>query len=118
VASARIEHVAVYTDDLERLRAWYEQWLDARAGAKYVNTASGFSSYFLELSGGARLELMQMPGRETGLRAHIAFSVGSKERVDELAAAIGAVDGPRTTGDGYYEAVVLDPDGNRVELTV
>jgi lactoylglutathione lyase len=114
----RVEHVAMYTDDLERLRAWYERWLGARAGAKYVNPARGFSSYFLELDGGARLELMQMAGEETGLRAHVAFSLGSKERVDELAAAIGAVDAPRTTGDGYYEAVVLDPDGNRVELTV
>ena len=118
MASVRIEHVAVYTDDLERLRAWYEQWLGARAGEKYVNPAHGFSSYFLSLGDGARLELMHMPGQETGLRAQIAFSVGSKERVDELAAAIGAIDGPRTTGDGYYEAVVLDPDGNRVELTV
>jgi lactoylglutathione lyase len=114
----RIEHVALWTDDLERLRAWYEQWLGARAGNRYENETNGFSSYFLAFEDGARLELMRMPGQELGLRAHVAFSLGSQERVDELAAAIGAVDGPRTTGDGYYEAVVLDPDGNRVELTV
>jgi lactoylglutathione lyase len=114
----RIEHVALWTADIERLRAWYERWLGGRAGARYENERNEFASYFLEFDGGARLELMQMPGQELGLRAHVAFGLGSKERVDELAAAIGAVDGPRTTGDGYYEAVVVDPDGNRVELTV
>jgi lactoylglutathione lyase len=113
----RIEHLAIWTDDLERLREWYERWLGGRAGGRYEN-ARGFSSYFLEFDDGARLELMTMPGEELGLRAHVAFSLGSKERVDELADALGAIDGPRTTGDGYYEAVVLDPDGNRVELTV
>jgi lactoylglutathione lyase len=61
---------------------------------------------------------MHLPGEALGLRAHVAFALGSKERVDALAAELGAVDGPRTTGDGYYEAVVLDPDGNRVELTI
>ena len=113
-----IEHVGLWTDDLESLRAWYERWLGAQAGERYENATTGFASYFLEFGGGARLELMKMAGQETGLRAHVAFSLGSRERVDELAAALGAVDGPRETGDGYYEAVVLDPDGNRVELTV
>jgi lactoylglutathione lyase len=113
----RIEHVAIWTDDLERLREWYERRLGGRAGRRYEN-ARGFSSYFLEFDDGARLELMHLPGEALGLRAHVAFSLGSKERVDALAAELGAVDGPRTTGDGYYEAVVLDPDGNRVELTI
>jgi lactoylglutathione lyase len=115
--SPSLEHVALWTTDLEGLRWWYERWLGARAGERYVNEGKGFSSYFLVFDGGARLELMHMPGQETGLRAHVAFSLGSREAVDELAAELGAVDGPRTTGDGYYEAVVLDPDGNRVELT-
>jgi lactoylglutathione lyase len=115
---ASIEHIALYTDDLEGLRAWYERWLGARAGDLYVNEPRHFSSYFLEFQGGARLELMHRRGEEPGLSAHIAFSLGSRERVDELAAALGAIDGPRETGDGYYEAVVLDPDGNRLELTV
>jgi lactoylglutathione lyase len=114
----RIEHVALWTDDLERLRDWYERGLGGRAGGRYLNEARGFSSYFLEFDGGARLELMQLRGEAPGLRAHVAFSLGSREEVDRLAAELGAVDGPRTTGDGYYEAVVLDPDGNRVELTV
>jgi lactoylglutathione lyase len=121
--TSRIEHVALWTDDLERLRAWYERWLGARAGELYVNERNGFSSYFLEFDGGARVELMRMPGQELGLRAHVAFSLGSRERVDSLteelrAAGVPVLSEPRTTGDGYYESVVADPDGNRLELTV
>ena len=128
----RIEHAAIWTTDLERLRAFYERYLGARACDRYENPANGFSSYFLELDGGARLELMQMASipttrddpiaQATGY-AHLAYSLGSEEAVDELAARLAAdgyrvVDGPRRTGDGYYEAAVLDPDGNRIELTV
>ena len=119
----RIEHVALWTDDLEPLREWYERWLGGRAGARYENTSTGFGSYFVEFDGGARLELMRMAGHEPGLRAHIAFALGSKERVVALVeelreAGVDVLDEARTTGDGYYEAVVADPDGNRVELTV
>jgi lactoylglutathione lyase len=119
----RIEHVAVWTEDLERLRAWYEDRLGGRAGARYENEANGFASYFVEFEDGARLELMSMPGEAAGLRAHVAFSLGSPERVDALteelrAAGAPVLSEPRTTGDGYYESVVADPDGNRVELTV
>jgi lactoylglutathione lyase len=120
---SRIEHVALFTDDLGRLRAWYERWLGGRAGATYVNERRGFSSLFLEFGDGARLELMSEPGAQMGVRAHVAFSLGSREDVDRLvaemrAAGVPVLDGPRTTGDGYYEAVVADPDGNRLELTV
>ena len=113
-----IEHVALWTNDLDGLRWWYERWLGGRSGARYVNESNSFTSYFLEFDSGARLELMQMPGKEHGLRAHVAFSLGTRDAVDKLAAALGAVDGPRLTGDDYYEAVVLDPDGNHVELSV
>jgi lactoylglutathione lyase len=127
-----IEHVAIWTRDLERLRAFYERWFGARSGERYMNAAKGFSSYFLELDSGARLELMQMASiretrddplaQSTGL-IHLAVSLGSEEDVDELTARLAeagvrVLDGPRRTGDGYYESVVLDPDGNRVELTV
>ncbi len=120
---ARIEHVALWTDDLEPLREWYERWLGGRSGPRYENAETGLRSYFLEFEDGARLELMRMPGQEPGLRAHVAFALGSQERVDALveelrAAGVPVLDGPRTTGDGYYEAVVADRDGNRVELTV
>jgi lactoylglutathione lyase len=125
----RIEHVALWTRDLERLRGFYERWFGARAGERYENAGTGFSSYFLAFESGARLELMRMdsipdgvPAQATGL-AHFAVSVGSEARVDALTAELAAagvevLDGPRRTGDGYYESVVLDPDGNRVELTV
>jgi lactoylglutathione lyase len=126
----RLEHVAIWTRDLERLRAFYERHLGARAGAKYVNPVKRFESYFLRFDGGARLELMTRPDLAEGTLpatpvgyAHVAFSVGSRERVDELAGQLRAAgvviaDGPRQTGDGYYETVALDPDGNRVEITV
>ena len=117
----RIEHVALWTADIERLRAFYEQHLGARAGERYENAGTGFASYFLEFQGGARLELMQMPGR-TGSFAHLALSLGSEPAVDAAterlrAAGVTVAGEPRRTGDGYYESVVLDPDGNRIELT-
>ena len=127
----RIAHVAVWTADLERLRAFYEQHLGATAGRKYVNAAKGFSSYFLDLDGGARLELMSKggiapaagaPAPERGGYAHLALSLGSRDAVVALtdrlrAVGVPVLDGPRTTGDGYFESVVADPDGNRIELT-
>jgi lactoylglutathione lyase len=128
----RIEHVAIWTRDLEGLRAFYETYFEARAGAKYANPATGFESYFLAFASGGRLELMRLPslagrpgpgaGPMAGY-AHLAISLGSTEEVDALASRLRAdglrvVDGPRFTGDGYYECVVLDPDGNRLELTV
>jgi lactoylglutathione lyase len=127
----RIEHVALWTEDLDRSRSFYVEHLDGRASALYRNDATGFESYFLEFEGGPRLELMRMPGiaRRAGGGAqalglmHIAFSLGSEAAVDakteELrAAGYGVAGEARRTGDGYYESVVLDPDGNRVELTI
>ena len=125
-----IEHVAIWTVDLERLRAFYERYFGGVAGERYENPSTGFRSYFLELDG-TRLELMQMPAvaeRAEGDQqrlgwAHIAFALGSEQAVDELTDLLRSdgyaiLDGPRRTGDGYYESVVRDPDGNRVELTV
>lgn len=127
-----IEHVAIWTKDLEQLKAFYETYFQARTGDKYLNAKKQFESYFLTFSSGARLELMRMPTVAESLNAargqcvgytHLAFSVGSEERVDALTARLRSdgyqvVDGPRRTGDGYYESCVLDPDGNRVEITV
>jgi lactoylglutathione lyase len=126
----RIEHAALWTRDLERLRAFYEHHFDARAGARYASaTRSGFVSYFLSFpSGGARLELMALPELQDAAGApaigyaHLALSVGSRAAVDALTArlreaGVRVVSGPRETGDGYYEAVVEDPDGNALEIT-
>lgn len=127
-----IEHIALWTHDLERQRAFYSRYFGGSAGEKYRNLRTGFESYFLTFDSGARLELMQMPGipanandiakQATGW-IHIAFSVGSREAVDSLTERLRAdgyriIGEPRTTGDGYYESSALDPDGNRVEITI
>lgn len=125
-----IEHIALWTRDLERLRAFYEVYFEAGAGEKYVNPGSQFESYFLTFAAGARLELMTRPllaappePAEAQGVAHLAFSAGSAAGVDALTARLRrdgypVVSPPRRTGDGYYESCVLDPDGNRVEITV
>lgn len=124
----RLVHVALWTRDLERLRAFYVAVIGGRAAAKYVNSRTGFESYFVELGGGARLELMTggnvAPRGDGGASvgyAHVALSVGSRAAVDALVARLAGkgvrvLSAPRTTGDGYYEAVVEDPDGNAVEI--
>ena len=130
--TTRIEHVALWARDLERLAAFYAKYFGAEVGPKYTNAAKGFESRFLSFGSGARLELMQTsqlhpaehaPGAQRMGLTHLAVSLGSRERVDELTSTLNAdgfrvVDGPRQTGDGYYESVILDPDGNRIELTV
>jgi lactoylglutathione lyase len=128
----KIEHIAIWTNDLERLKSFYEKYFHILVGEKYVNPKKGFESYFLSFDSGCRLEIMTMPGinqrdkdvlkQFQGL-THYAISVGSKEKVDSLTEVLRTdgfqiVGEPRTTGDGYYESVVLDPDGNRVEITV
>ena len=127
----RIEHVAVWTRRLEQLKEFYETYFGAEASDKYVNPETRFESYFLSFSSGARLELMRSPQvadlpdslevQPAGY-AHLAFSVGSQEQVERLTASLSAAghrvaSDPRFTGDGYFESVVLDPDGNRVEIT-
>ncbi|HSD84878.1 MAG TPA: VOC family protein [Anaerolineae bacterium] len=128
----RIEHIAIWTRDLERMRNFYETYFAGRSNPKYVNLRKQFESYFLTFDDGARLELMHMPTVPLSLNdsarqftgyIHLAFSVGSREAVDALAERLRTdgyriLDGPRTTGDGYYESSVLDPDGNRLEITV
>jgi lactoylglutathione lyase len=128
----KIEHVALWTTDIERLRAFYETYFQAKSTPKYTNEKKQFHSYFLTFSSGARLELMQRPdiraiekaaAQEYLGYAHLALAVGSEAAVDGLTKRLIAdgyarLDGPRRTGDGYYESVVLDPEGNRIEITV
>ena len=126
----RIEHIAIWTQQLEALKTFYETYFAARANKKYTNPKTGFESYFLTFDSGSRMEIMQRPdiegpqGAEQKVGyAHLAFSVESREEVDRLTQRL-AEDGyqvvghPRTTGDGYYESLILDPDGNRMEITV
>ena len=127
----KIEHVAIYTRNLEALRSFYTKYFEATSNELYVNPTKGFSSYFLSFSGGARLELMQMKSipdslddpiaQSTGI-IHIAFSLGSRAAVDRMSERLRdggfrILDGPRQTGDGYYECAFLDPDSNRIEIT-
>jgi lactoylglutathione lyase len=128
---ARIEHIALWTEDIERLASFYAEYFGASVGPKYENPSKGFESRFLTFQSGARLELMKTsahrpakydPGIQRMGLTHLAFSLGSEDRVDQLTATLRAagftvVEGPRRTGDGYYESVTLDPDGNRLELT-
>lgn len=126
----RIEHLALWTLDLEQLRDFYMSYFDAVSNEKYVNTKTGLETYFLSFGSGARIEIMIRPEvsasgddeirRIRGL-AHFAFDLEHRDSVDDLTERL-ARDGhkvigkPRVTGDGYYESVVLDPDGNIVEL--
>ncbi|RIH62959.1 glyoxalase/bleomycin resistance/extradiol dioxygenase family protein [Mariniphaga sediminis] len=126
----RISHVAIWTYNLEGLRNFYMHYFDASSSEIYYNHSKEFSSYFLLFDGDCSLEIMEMPKLSkskndpmkhyTGL-AHFAIKVGTKTEVDRLTKLIRN-DGfkimtePRTTGDGFYESTVLDPDGNRVEI--
>lgn len=125
--SARIEHVGVWVRDIDGVAGFYARHFGARIGARYENARKGFSSRFLEFGAGARLELMTRTDvTETAAHgklglAHVAIAVAGEAAVDALAAdlrsaGVPVVDGPRRTGDGYYECVVLDPEGNRVEI--
>lgn len=128
----RITHIAILTHNLERLRNFYETYFQAQSGILYTNPNKGLMTYFLSFSGDTRLEIMQLdsvsgnlnnnPPQTTGF-AHLAFSIGSETAVDALTSRVisdgfTCLDGPRHTGDGYYESVILDPDGNRIEITV
>lgn len=128
----KIEHLAIWVRDLELMRKFYEDNFGAVSGDKYINQNKQFTSYFLSFDCGPRLELMHRPdiGKDLiskkekeffGL-AHFAISVGSKECVNTLTVQLEqqgykVLGPPRTTGDGYYESVVLDPEGNRIEIT-
>lgn len=128
----KIDHVALWTTDLEACKSFYENYFNATVGEKYHNPKKGFTSYFLSFEGFVRLEIMhradvaelrQKLGAEIMGFTHLAISVGSKEQVDAMTELLRKdgfqiIGNPRTTGDGYYESVVLDIEGNRLEITV
>lgn len=127
----RIDHVALWTDDIARCIQFYVSYFGATAGSAYVNPKKCFESCFLSFTDGARIEVMHTTSitpasfeggtQRMGL-THIAISIGSEQLVESLTKRLKddgypVLDGPRRTGDGYYESVVLDPDGNRIEVT-
>ncbi len=126
----KIDHIAIWVKDLEAMKEFYTRYFNMKCGKKYENPAKGFSSYFLSFKDGARIEIMKRmditdenenKGNSYGY-THISFSVGSKNKVGQLTRLLKAhgyqIHGqPRTTGDGYYESVILDPEGNHVEIT-
>lgn len=126
----KIDHIAMYVNDLEKARDFFLTYFEATANEGYHNSKTEFRSYFLSFSDGTRLEIMTKPDlTDSGDflnrfgYAHIAFNVGNKEAVDNLTARMKAdgfpvISGPRTTGDGYYESCILGFEGNLIEIIV
>jgi lactoylglutathione lyase len=127
-----LEHVAIWTNELERLKEYYQKYFGGTSNNKYTNEKRGFQSYFLTFKSGARLELMTManiPANQNDTAKaqhlgiiHLAFGVNTIEEVDQKAKELKKdgypiLSGPRRTGDGYYEFETLDPDNNRIEVT-
>lgn len=126
----KIEHLAMYVNDLDLTKEFFIKYFNATANKKYHNDKTNFCSYFLSFDDGARLEIMNRPDMSDSVKElqrtgyiHIAFSVGSRERVDELTKQLRAdgykvISGPRITGDGYYESCIIGIEGNQIEITV
>ena len=126
----KIEHAAMYFNDLEGAKNFFIKYFGAKSNDMYHNPKTNFKSYFLSFEDGARLEIMNKPGLDDAVKTlnrtgfiHLAFSVGSKENVDELTATLKndgyeVISGPRTTGDGYYESCVVAFENNQIEITV
>lgn len=125
----RIEHIAMYVNDLEKAKDFFTKYFKATSNDGYHNKTTGFRSYFLTFDDGARLEIMNKPSMNDSEKQltrtgyiHIAFSLGSKEAVDKLTTELRddgyqVVSGPRTTGDGYYESCIIGIEGNQIEIT-
>lgn len=125
----RIDHVAVYVKDLDGVKEFFIKFFNAKANDKYHNPKTGLQTYFLTFEDGARLEIMTRPDMVCVEKSimqqgyiHLAFSLGSKEKVDKLTLELKeqgyeVLSGPRTTGDGYYESCILGPEGNILEIT-
>jgi len=126
----KIEHIAMYFNDLEGAKNFFEKYFCAKSNELYHNKKTNFQSYFLNFDEGTRLEIMTKPELQDAEKTlnrtgfiHVAFSVGSKEKVDELTKILQndgfkVVSGPRTTGDGYYESCVICFENNQIEITV
>lgn len=126
----KIEHIAMYVNDLESTKNFFEKYFNAKSNDVYHNPSTDFRSYFLSFDDGSRLEIMNKPNMNNDAKSfnrtgfiHIAFSVGSKKAVDDLTNRLHndgyeVISGPRTTGDGYYESCIVAIEGNQIEITV
>lgn len=126
----RIEHIAMYVNNLESTKNFFIEYFNAKSNEGYHNKITNFRSYFLSFDSGARLEIMNRPNMEDNEKnlmrtgwIHIAFSVGSKEKVNSLTQRLKedgyqVISGPRITGDGYYESCIIDIEGNQIEITI
>lgn len=126
----KIEHIAMYVNDLEKVKSFFEHYFEAQSNDGYHNKTTNFRSYFLAFEDGSRLEIMNKPEMSNDEKSlartgyvHIAFSIGSKEKVDELTERLKrdgyeVISAPRTTGDGYYESCIVGIEGNQIEITV
>jgi len=127
----KIEHIALWANDIEGLKDFYVTYFNATSNKKYINESKAFQSYFVSFDDGARLEIMQMPNilkkehtadKQSMGYIHIALAVSDEQRVMDLTDRLRSdgyevVSEPRRTGDGYFESCILDPEGNRVEIT-
>ena len=129
----KVDHIGVFVKDLKKIGDFYEKYFNGKVSQPaYHNPKKNFTSHFITFESGAKIEIMHQPtipelkqepeAQHTGY-IHVAFSTGSKENVDKLVETLKKdgytiLDGPRTTGDGFYEAVALDPENNRIEITV
>lgn len=124
----KINHIAIYVQDLEKTRAFYEKYFGGKSNEKYHNPKTGLETYFISFSDNTRLEIMARPNISINNKdltscgyIHMAFSVNGKENVDKITSTLKndgytVISAPRTTGDGYYESCVLDPENNQIEI--
>ncbi len=125
----KLDHLAMYVEDLEGAKEFFIRFFAAETNEEYYNPQTGLRTYFLSFSGGSRLEIMTRPGLFPGGQeqfftgyTHLAFSAGSRDRVDQLTKELAengyeVLSGPRLTGDGYYESCICGPEGNQIEIT-
>jgi lactoylglutathione lyase len=132
IKTMRIEHIGIWVENINLMIGFYKKYFNASEGKHYHNPVKNFTSCFIEFPSGARIELMHNPSIPTKKQKngdqltgyiHLAIAVDSEQEVDHLSHQLEMdgfliLDGPRRTGDGYYECVVLDPEGNRIEITV
>ena len=125
----KINHIAIWAKDIEKICDFYQKYFEGTVHPEYNNPAKKFKSRFISFEDGTRIEVMHHPDIQPSTFTehfgwcHLAISVGSEEMVNELTSrmesdGVDITSNPRVTGDGYYESVVKDPEGNLVELTI